>query len=151
MYYDRISFQANNCFNNTWAFRCCAWEKSYYISIQLFQHYAFFTDYYFQNEKYNIDILLSQRHWITFQPKLVFRTIWMSLNVDIKNKVGDVALLKIVKMNVHGWFNYSASSTIKWKFRFVINAGTEIKIALFYWSQKHFTTVQYPVKGILEP
>lgn len=55
------------------------------------------------------------------------------LGVDIKNR-GCPSPQDYVKMNVHDRFNYSASSRIKQKLRFVINAGTEIKIALFNWS-----------------
>lgn len=55
------------------------------------------------------------------------------LSLDIKNR-GCPSPQDYVKMNVHDRFNYYASSRIKQKMRFVINAGTEIKIALFNWS-----------------
>lgn len=82
----------------------------------------------------NVDLLLSQGHWITFLAKTSIQNNESHLlGVDIKKRECP-SPQDYVKMNVHDRFNYSASSRIKQKLRFVINAGTEIKIALFNWS-----------------
>lgn len=99
-------------------------EKSY-ISIQLFQPYEFFIDF-FSEWRRQCRFTFKPRRLNNFSAKT---SIQNNECVDIKNR-GGPSPQNNVKINGHDRFNYYASFRIKQKLRFVINAGTEIKIAL---------------------